>query len=111
VRSSSTTERFSRVLEKPEKSLSTSLLAFSLMRRPRRVKKPACPAAAAMRRLAARRRPEGACREADAEDGERKGRTWGGAAILAVRIRAASDGWIELGRARPGVQTAYCWFV
>lgn len=39
------TARLSRVLENPEKSLSTSLLAFSLMRRPRRVKKPVEPAA------------------------------------------------------------------
>lgn len=38
------TARLSRVLEKPEKSVSTSLLVFSLMRRPSRVKNPVWPA-------------------------------------------------------------------
>lgn len=38
------TARLSRVLEKPEKIFSTSLLVFSLMRRPSRVKNPVCPA-------------------------------------------------------------------
>lgn len=38
------TARLSRVLEKPEKSFSTSLLVFSLMRRPSRVKNPVWPA-------------------------------------------------------------------
>ena len=34
------TARFSLVLENPEKTFSTSLLAFSLIKRPSRVKKP-----------------------------------------------------------------------
>lgn len=38
------TARFWRVLEKPEKIFSTSLLAFSLIRRPSLVKNPVCPA-------------------------------------------------------------------
>lgn len=38
------TARFSRVFEKPENTFSTSLLAFSLIKRPSRVKNPVCPA-------------------------------------------------------------------
>ena len=38
------TARFSLVLENPEKTFSTSLLAFSLINRPSRVKNPLCPA-------------------------------------------------------------------
>ena len=98
------TARLSRVFEKPEKIFSTSLFAFSWIKRPSRVKNPVCPAEHLNRELAGRVWWKGVvervlgrfkrrCGEEVVGEGLERSERWAGEAAIPIFLLLCSNLW------------------